>query len=304
MPPQFSLSPRISPILSLRNVSSVPLTISSITPSANFVRGGDCGASLAPGGGCTLILQGAADKKTTGSVVITSNAYATPQKLIITKSPIGDSVGAVVQIMPDTLQFAPQFVGTSSPAQQLVVKNVGLQPSALGSIDLFGDFIQTNNCPAVLSPAAFCTIQVAYHPTATGNGFGQLGVTHDQLTDTLFLNGISSSSAIAASTTNVQFATQICWIDPFGANRKSHQHNALPGDGLRTRYFSCLRTEQHMHYSSATAWRLSCGCYLHTYWESKRNRNLDRFQFWPRWRSSRKSSCDWAHRGRCGCIAT
>jgi hypothetical protein len=212
--PQFSLSPRISPILSLRNVSSVPLTISSITPSANFVRGGDCGASLAPGGGCTLILQGAADKKTTGSVVITSNAYATPQKLIITKSPIGDSVGAVVQIMPDTLQFAPQFVGTSSPAQQLVVKNVGLQPSALGSIDLFGDFIQTNNCPAVLSPGAFCTIQVAYHPTAAGNGLGQLGVTHDQLTDTLFLNGISSSSAIAASTTNVQFATQFVGSTP------------------------------------------------------------------------------------------
>jgi hypothetical protein len=206
--PQFSLSPRISPILSLRNVSSLPLNISSITPSANFLKGGDCGATLAPGTGCTLILQGAADKKTTGSVVITSNAYATPQKLIITKSPIGDSVGALVQIVPATLQFAPQFIATSSPAQQVVVKNVGLQPSALGSIDIFGDFIQTNNCPAVLAAGAFCTISVVYQPASTGNGFGQLGVTHDQFTDTVFLNGISSSSAIAASTTNVQFATQ------------------------------------------------------------------------------------------------
>jgi hypothetical protein len=206
--PQFSLSPRISPILSLRNVSSLPLNISSITPSANFLKGGDCGATLAPGTGCTLILQGAADKKTTGSVVITSNAYATPQKLIITKSPIGDSVGALVQIVPATLQFAPQFIATSSPAQQVVVKNVGLQPSALGSIDIFGDFIQTNNCPAVLAAGALCTISVVYQPASTGNGFGQLGVTHDQFTDTVFLNGISSSSAIAASTTNVQFATQ------------------------------------------------------------------------------------------------
>jgi hypothetical protein len=141
-------------------------------------------------------------------VVITSNAYATPQKLIITKSPIGDSVGALVQIVPATLQFAPQFIATSSPAQQVVVKNVGLQPSALGSIDIFGDFIQTNNCPAVLAAGAFCTISVVYQPASTGNGFGQLGVTHDQFTDTVFLNGISSSSAIAASTTNVQFATQ------------------------------------------------------------------------------------------------
>jgi hypothetical protein len=206
--PQFSLSPRISPILSLRNVSSVPLNISSMIPSANFVKGGDCGATLAPGTGCTLILQGAADKKTTGSVVITSDAYATPQKLIITKSPIGDSVGALVQIVPDALEFAPQFVGTSSAAQPLIVRNVGLQPSALGSIDIFGDFIQTNNCPAVLSAGAFCTISVVYQPASTGNGFGQLGVTHDQFTDTVFLNGVSSSSAIAASTTNVQFATQ------------------------------------------------------------------------------------------------
>jgi hypothetical protein len=206
--PQFSLSPRVSPVLSLRNVSSVPLNIASIMPSANFTKGSDCGATLAPGTGCTLILQGAADNKTSGSVVITSNAYSTPQKLIITKSPKGDTVGPLVKVVPDTLQFLPQLVNTGSPAQQVVVKNVGLQPSALGNIATFGDFVQTNNCPAVLSAGASCTISVKYQPTSSGTGFGQLGLTHDQIGETVFLNGIGASSAINPSTSNVQFGTQ------------------------------------------------------------------------------------------------
>jgi hypothetical protein len=90
--PQFSLSPRQSPVLALRNVSSVPLTISAITPTANFTMGGNCGTNFAPGTGCTLILEGADDKKTTGTVAIASNAYSKPQTFVISKSPTGDHV--------------------------------------------------------------------------------------------------------------------------------------------------------------------------------------------------------------------
>jgi len=117
--PQFSLSPRVSPMLALRNVSSVPLTISSIVPSSNFTMGGDCGTSLAPGGGCNLILIGADDKKTSGTVTITSNAYTTPQKFTISKSPSGDSLRSLVRFSPPSFSSRPSSSVQPAPRNGL-----------------------------------------------------------------------------------------------------------------------------------------------------------------------------------------
>jgi hypothetical protein len=208
--PQFSLSPRVSPMLALRNVSSVPLTISSIVPSSNFTMGGNCGTSLAPGGGCNLILIGADDKKTSGTVTITSNAYTTPQKFTISKSPSGDSLGSLVSIFPTFVQFPSQFFGTTSAAQRIVVKNWGL-PAAINSISIIqpAAFTETNNCPALLNTAASCTISVTYS-AATGQDRAQLVIVHDpnQARDTVYLSGPGSPSAIAASTSAVEFGSQ------------------------------------------------------------------------------------------------
>jgi hypothetical protein len=208
--PQFSLSPRMSPMLALRNVSSVPLTISSLIPSSNFTMGGDCGTSLAPGRGCDLILIGADDKKTSGTVTITSNAYTTPQKFTISKSPGGDSLGLFVSIFPTFVQFPPQFIGTTSAAQRIVVKNLGL-PAAINSISIIqpAAFTETNDCPALLNTAASCAISVTYS-AATGQDAAQLAIVHDpnQTQDTVYLSGPGSASAIAASTGAVEFGSQ------------------------------------------------------------------------------------------------
>jgi hypothetical protein len=208
--PQFSLSPRVSPMLRLRNVSSVPLTISSIVPSSNFTMGGDCGTSIAPGGGCDLILIGADDKKTSGTVTITSNAYTTPQKFTISKFPGGDSFGFFVSIFPTVVEFPSQFIGTTSAAQRIVVKNLGL-PAAINSISIIqpAAFTETNNCPALLNTAASCTISVTYS-AATGQDRAQLAIVHDpiQIQDTVYLSGPGSASAIAASTSAVEFGSQ------------------------------------------------------------------------------------------------
>ncbi len=208
--PQFSLSPRMSPMLALRNVSSVPLTISSIVPSSNFTMGGNCGTSLAPAGGCHLILIGADDKKTSGTVTITSSAYTTPQKFTISKSPSGDSLGSLVSVFPTFVQFPSQFFGTISAAQRIVVKNWGL-PAAINSISIIqpAAFTETNNCPALLNTAASCTISVTYS-AATGQDGAQLAIVHDpnQARDTVYLSGPGSPSAIAASTSAVEFGSQ------------------------------------------------------------------------------------------------
>jgi hypothetical protein len=154
--PQFSLSPRVSPILALRNVSTSSLTLSSITTSSNFTKGGNCGATLAPGTGCILILEGANDHTTSGTVTITSNAHSTPHTFVIAKPPTGNSVGSIVEIYPLYVPFPIQLIGTTSSAQRIVIQNQGMQPAAINSIEMIqpSAFTETNNCPALLDPFA------------------------------------------------------------------------------------------------------------------------------------------------------
>jgi hypothetical protein len=208
--PQFSLSPRISPLLTLRNVSSVPLTVSSIVPSPNFTMGGNCGSNIAPGGACNLILLGADDKKTQGSVTITSNAYAKPQTIQIRKSPTGDSLGYSLSILPMDVQFPPQFIGTSSPTQQIVIQNSGL-PAAINGISINqpAAFTETNNCPASLDTNASCTISVTYTAATAQDSAGLAIVSDPNQTQTnVGLNGLGSSTAIAVSTPAMEFGSQ------------------------------------------------------------------------------------------------
>ena len=215
--PQFSLSPRVSPILALRNVSSVPLTISSITPSTNFTKEGNCETTLAPGTGCTLILVGKADNKTYGTVTIASNASSIPQKFVIYKSKTGDSVVANVSVYPQYVQFPPQLIGSAGAPQKVIITNSGPLAAAINSIFLIqpAAFTETNDCPGSLEPFSFCTVTVTYN-AATTNDSAQLGVLHDpnQTTDTVVLAGVGSNSAILASTPSVQFGTQYVGAAP------------------------------------------------------------------------------------------
>jgi hypothetical protein len=204
--PQISLSPLTSPVLSLRNPSSTPLHISGITTSSNFTKGGDCGARIDPGSGCTLILEGTADQKTHGTVTISSDASAHPQTFDITKSPWGNTVGSVVTVTPQQLDFPAQFTGTPSAWQQVVITNVGLTPSSIDFVAVVaGEYTQTNDCPTMLHPPSFCTIKVQFRPANSSSGGGQLAVVVDQNRSTVYLNGSASSSAFLASTQALQY---------------------------------------------------------------------------------------------------
>lgn len=207
--PEISLSPRSSPVLSLRNVSSSLLSIASITPSSNFTKGGNCVDRLAPGTVCTLVLQGAADQQTVGTVTIATNASHSPQIFKINKSPFGDNVGPLVTIAPIFINFPQQLVNTPSALQTVIISNAGLQPASITEIAVVsGDFSQTNDCPSILIPPSFCTVRVQFQPGSSFSSGGQLAIVVDQNRSTVFLRGSASNSAFAASTTYLQFPAQ------------------------------------------------------------------------------------------------
>ena len=138
--------------------------------------GGNCGSSLAPGTQCTLILEGANDHKTTGTVTITTNASSKPETFQITKSLNGDgNVGPLVSAFPISLQFSSQLIGSTSPVQKITLQNAGTGSAQIAGITLGQPFNQTNNCPSVLNPSSSCTISVTY-TAATTNDYSTLSI--------------------------------------------------------------------------------------------------------------------------------
>jgi len=214
---QISLSPLMSPVLQLRNVSSVPLTIDSIVASKNFTPGGNCETTMAAGSGCTLILQGKNDNKKTGSVTITSDAVKKTERFVIAKNPKGDTVGAVIGVYPQYLFFPEQMIGTSGSPQTVTVANAGLQAAPITDIQIgpAGAFSQTNDCPAQLEPATTCTISVTY--TAIGQGdYADLSVEVGGYSYTIYANGNGSASAVFLPTPSIQFGEQYAGAPPLG----------------------------------------------------------------------------------------
>ncbi len=110
--------------------------------------------------------------------------------------------------------FQPQTVGTTSPAYtfQFVNSNTETMTDTIQSVTVTGDFKQTNNCGANF-PGAYCTINVNFTPTATGNRTGVVTITdvlgqHGVPTPhTINVNGLGSALALSTTGT-VTFGPQ------------------------------------------------------------------------------------------------
>ena len=79
-----------------------------------------------------------------------------------------------MNLSPTSLTFGSQAVGTSSSAQVVTLTNAGSVIFSVSNVSVSGDFSESNDCPAQMSPGSSCTISVIFTPTATGNRTGTL----------------------------------------------------------------------------------------------------------------------------------
>jgi hypothetical protein len=153
--------------------SSCPMTLA---PAATFTL------TLAPAATCTLTL--AFRPTTTGTrtatLVVSSNDPTTPT-LNRPLSGNGIPFAAVVDLQPVSLAFADQIVDTTSAAKSARLTNRGNKPLAIASIDGrgLGDFAQSNNCGANVSPGAGCDFTFTFRPLAIGERIGELLIVDD-----------------------------------------------------------------------------------------------------------------------------
>ena len=163
--------------VSLTNTGSAPLTIASMMVKGPFQlsQQGTCTSTVAPKATCTIAatfhptVKGAA----TGLISITDRASTKPQVIELT------ATGTVVTISPQQLNFAPQKVGTKSPAQTAALQNHGTTPLNIEHIAILQDYQQTNTCGSQLGAGKSCTISIVFAPTKTGPRNGTCQITDD-----------------------------------------------------------------------------------------------------------------------------
>ncbi len=213
----------------LSNPGGTPLVIDSTVANGDFTETSNCGTTISVGGDCNLNISFApqAPLTRTGTIVIADNAVNTPQAIFASGVGIGPAVG----LLPASVTFVGQFVGSTSAAQSVTLTNTGNALLTISNITVSGDFAETNQCVGTLAVGASCVIQVAFSPTAAGVRNGAITVTDNGPggQNTLALSGTGIDFSIAAaveSSTNVtvtagKTATYNLSLSPEGGLRGS-----------------------------------------------------------------------------------
>jgi hypothetical protein len=155
-----------------------PLTISGIALGGpnpgDFNETTTCGASLPPGGACTISVTftpgGAGLRK--ASITISDSAPGSPQVLAL------NGQSSTLALSASSISFGTQQVATTSNPVTITATNNGTSTLTFSSITASGDFAETDDCTkAPLPPTTNCVINVTFTPTAAGLSIGALTLT-------------------------------------------------------------------------------------------------------------------------------
>ncbi len=191
--------------VTLQNMGTAPLTISSIVASSGFSETDNCGTSLAVGATCTVdvVFSPTSTGTTTGTLTFIDNAADSPQTVYLT----GTGIAPAVALSPSSLSFGNQGITTTSAPQGVALTSTGTASLLISSITTTGDFAETNNCGTSVPPPTTCTISVTFTPTATGARSGTLTFTDSAANSpqTVALAGTGIGPAFSLSQTSLTF---------------------------------------------------------------------------------------------------
>ncbi len=164
----------------LTNIGTAPSTIDAINfASGSFTQTNDCPASLNPGAHCTIqVTFTPTDAPSGNGDLYILHELGAQRKDVFVSGSI--ATNALVVSSP-SLQFGPQYVGTTYLPRTLVLTNVGSAPLGLTGQSLSGPYTQTNNCPASLLAGSDCRVLVSFNPTGNGEFPGTLTITHNSV---------------------------------------------------------------------------------------------------------------------------
>lgn len=159
--------------VTLTNNGNADLIIASVVASGGYKQTNTC-STLSPHQSCTIEVTFSPGTlgAITGAVTIIDNTPSSPHVVSLNGTGI-----APVQLSPGLVNFGTIAVGSSSPAQSIIVKAVSNAYITINQISASGNFAQVNNCPSSLQSGHTCTIQVVFQPTTNKSTTGALAVS-------------------------------------------------------------------------------------------------------------------------------
>jgi hypothetical protein len=182
MPPEVTFSPAMltfpnqvvyttskAQAVKLTNSGLGILDIATIAVTGPFSQTHNCGSTVKPGASCTISITFDPQTKGTlkGSISVTDNAPGGSQKVIL------EGTGTYIQLMPISLNFGNQPVGTKSLSKRITLSNKGSVAVNFTGVSITGtdskDFAETNTCGKTVAAGESCFITVTFTPLADGS---------------------------------------------------------------------------------------------------------------------------------------
>ncbi|HEV2207408.1 MAG TPA: choice-of-anchor D domain-containing protein [Verrucomicrobiae bacterium] len=199
----------------LSNTGTAPLTIASMVATGDFAQTNNCAGSVAAGASCTITVTftPTATGSRSGAITITDNnngVNGSTQTVTLS----GTGTAPVAGVLPASLGFGNQLLGTPSASMTTTLSNTGTAALTIASMVATGDFAQTNNCAGSVAAGASCTITVAFTPTATGSRSGAITITDNNngvngSTQTVTLSGMGTAPVAGVLPASLGFGNQL-----------------------------------------------------------------------------------------------
>jgi hypothetical protein len=168
-------------VVSVYNVGTASMTVTAVTPSLSefTVIGGPIPVTLSQGQRADYTVQflPATAKAYSGTLKFTVTGGSSQS---VTLSGNGTNTKAVPVLNTSSLTFAPQALGTTSPAQTLTITNEGTTSVSLTNVIVTYPYQQTGwTASTAIAPGKSLSLQVTYMPTVVTSQPGTISLTYN-----------------------------------------------------------------------------------------------------------------------------
>jgi hypothetical protein len=184
-------------VVTVTNISSSSVSISSILPSGDFaISSKTCGSTLAGSAHCTITVtfKPSVLGAVTGDVTIAYGAIGSPDRLGLSGTGLSP-----ITASPTSLAFGTVTVGTSSAAKTVTLKNDNPTTALSIGFSALGDYSAVGGggtpCGTTLAAGASCTLNVTFKPHQNGATNGTVTIKDGVALSPLLVGLTGSGSA-------------------------------------------------------------------------------------------------------------
>jgi hypothetical protein len=173
--------------ITVANFGGSPLTISSIAAGSGFAETNNCLGRLPAGSSCSISVTytPTGTGAVTRSLTVNDDSY----NLGISQRVALHVTSVAATAAPSSLSFGSQPVDSTSPPQNVTLKNSGSAPLQVTTITAPAPFAETDTCSGTIAAGSSCTISVTFTPASAGSVTASLTITDSAGSQTVGLSG-------------------------------------------------------------------------------------------------------------------